>query len=159
MADEITVVKTDHTGREVWRYEGRVLERDATRVVLQATFNRDDLDLGYAVFRRGDRFVERFYTDRWYNVFEVHDVSDDRLKGWYCNIARPAILTDGQVRADDLALDVFIYPDGRLLVMDEDEYAALPLKQAERRAAEAAVAELKRRARHAEPPFEALKAG
>jgi predicted RNA-binding protein associated with RNAse of E/G family len=134
-----------------------VLERDATHVILEARFNRDDLDLGYATFRRGDRFVEHFYTDRWYNIFEVHDVDDDHLKGWYCNVVRPAILTDGQVRADDLALDVFIYPDGRSLVMDEDEFRALPLTQAERDKAWAAVAELKRRASQAEPPFEAIK--
>jgi hypothetical protein len=152
----ITVVKSDHTGREVWRYDGHTLERDATRLVLEARFNRDDIDLGYVKFRWGDRFVEYFYADRWYNVFAIHDVEDDHLKGYYCNITRPAVLGDGVVRADDLALDVFVFPDGRTQVMDEEEYAALPLTLDERQHALAAVTELQRRARNAEPPFDAL---
>ena len=156
MGEYLTVVKNDHTGREVWRYEGRVLERDASSIVLEARFNRDDMDLGYVHFRRGDRFVEHFYADRWYNIFTIHDGGDDHLKGWYCNITRPAILDDGQVRADDLALDVFIHPDGRIRVLDEDDYAALPLTPAERRAARAALSDLKRRALGSLPPFQAL---
>lgn len=155
-SEPITVVKTDHTGREVWRYDGHTLERDATRLVLEARFNRDDIDLGYVKFRRGDRFVEYFYADRWYNVFAIHDVDDDHLKGYYCNVTRPAVLGDGVVRADDLALDVFVFPDGRTQVMDEEEYAALPLTLDERQHALAAVTELQRRARNAEPPFDAL---
>jgi predicted RNA-binding protein associated with RNAse of E/G family len=124
--------------------------------VLEARFNRDDMDLGYVEFRRGDRFVEYFYADRWYNIFAIYDADDDHLKGWYCNVTRPAVFGDGEVHADDLALDVFVFPDGRTLVMDEEEYAALPLTLAERKEALAAVTELQRRARNAEPPFDAL---
>lgn len=154
--EPITVIKNDHTGEEVWRYEGRVLERDSTAVVLEARFDRDEVDLGYVTIRRGDRFVEHFYTDRWYNVFAVHDVDDDQLKGFYCNITRPAILADGSVRADDLALDVFVFPDGRTLVTDEEEYAEIPLSLDERQKALAAVTDLQRRARNAAPPFDTL---
>lgn len=153
MPESITVVKNDHTGREVWRYEGHVLERDDTRVVLEARFNRSDVDLGYVTFRRGDRFVETFYTDRWYNVFQVHDV-DDRLKGWYCNVTRPATIQDGIVRADDLALDVFVYPDGKTIVLDEDEFADLPLADDERQQARQALTEIQGRVANAEAPFD-----
>jgi len=138
----LTIIKNDFAGREVWRYEGVLLERHPDRIVLEARFNRDDIDLEYVVFRRGDRFIEQFYTNRWYNVFEIHDVSDDHIKGWYCNFTRPARFSDGVVAADDLALDLWVYPDGRLLTLDRAEFDALPITRADRRAVLAALAEL-----------------
>ncbi len=153
MGSDITVIKNDHTGAEVWRYEGAILERTPEHVLLEARFNRDEVDLGYVTFRRGDRFVEHFYADRWYNVFEVHDGESDRLKGWYCNLTRPAAFHDGIVAADDLALDLFVYPDGRQLVLDEDEFADLPISGDERAAVRAALADLRARAEEGRPPF------
>lgn len=132
--DPITVIKTDHAGREVWRYQGVVLKCDAHHVMLEARFNRDDLALDYVILRRGDRFVETFYDDRWYNVFEVHDKDSDRIKGWYYNFARPAHITGGEIRSDDLALDLWVEPDGRRLVLDRDEFDALPIDESERAA-------------------------
>jgi predicted RNA-binding protein associated with RNAse of E/G family len=149
----ITVIKNDHTGREVWRYQGHILERTERHVTLEAFFSRDEMDLGFIVFRKGDRFVETFYSDRWYNVFEVHNAGGDHLKGWYCNITRPAVLADSSVRADDLALDLFVYPDGRTLVLDEDEFADLPLSELERQEAHEALATLQALARAGQPPF------
>jgi len=136
------VVKLDHLGREVWRYPARVLACDAGSVRLEAFFNRADMDLGYAVFKRGDRFIETFYRDRWYNIFAVYDRDDGALKGWYANVCRPAIISATEVRCDDLALDMWTTPEGISTVLDEEEFAALPLDDRERAAAEAARREL-----------------
>ncbi|MBN1427958.1 MAG: DUF402 domain-containing protein [Anaerolineae bacterium] len=132
--DPIIVIKTDHAGREVWRYQGVILERGPHHVKLEARFNRDDLTLDYVTLRRGDRFVETFYDDRWYNLFEVRDKADDHIKGWYVNFARPAHIIDGEVRSDDLALDLWIAPDGHKLILDQDEFDALPIDPVERSA-------------------------
>ncbi|MBN1312930.1 MAG: DUF402 domain-containing protein [Anaerolineae bacterium] len=141
--DCITVIKTDHTGREVWRYQGVVLERGPHYIMLEALFDRDDRELEYVTLRRGDRFVEHFFDNRWYNIFEVHDVDDDHIKGWYYNFARPAQIADSDVCSDDLALDVWVFPDGRKLVLDWDEFAALPLDEYERAAVLAALEEIR----------------
>ena len=154
MHDPITIIKCDPAGRAVWQYEGVVLARGAGWVCIEARFNRDDYDAGYVQYRRGDRFVEWFYADRWYNVFRIHDVDDDRLKGWYCNITRPARLTAESVAADDLALDVFVSPGGAVLLLDEDEYAALSLTDGERAAVDAAVAHIRALAAADDPPFD-----
>ncbi len=153
----ITVRKLDYTGREVWRYSGTTLERGASWIKLQAYFNRDDRDDGYVVWRRGDRFVEWFYADRWYNIFEVHDVADDRLKGWYCNITRPATIDDQTIGNEDLALDVWINPTGEVQILDEDEFAALPLDTMTRDKAWQAVDELQMRIQRRDAPFNLLK--
>lgn len=123
----IEVIKLNLDRQETWRYTGQVLERGPHSVLLEARFNRDDTPFHGILLGRGDRFVEIFYTDRWYNIFEMHDRADDHLKGWYCNICLPAELDEDRVAYVDLALDLLVYPDGRQLVLDEDEFAALPL--------------------------------
>jgi predicted RNA-binding protein associated with RNAse of E/G family len=137
-----TVHKLDHLGREVWRYPARALARDDHSIRLEAAFNRDDMPLGYTTFKRGDRFVETFYSDRWYNVFAIYDRDDGALKGWYCNVCRPTAITDEAVRCDDLALDVWVSAAGQVTVLDEDEFAALPLTDADRAAAEGALRQI-----------------
>jgi hypothetical protein len=151
---DFVVRKLDLNRQETFRYEGRLLARTATAVTVEAIFTRyERLELDYTVFERGDRMVEFFYSDRWYNVFACHAVGSDRLRGWYCNIAHPAVIEDGQVSQVDLALDVWVYPDGRTLVLDEDEFAALPLTDDDRAAAWAAVEEIKRLAGRRAGPF------
>ena len=80
------VYKLDAQGREVWRYPAELVESLPNGVRLEAFFNRDDIDFGWAVFKKGDRFVEYFYTDRWYNIFVIYDRDSDTHKGWYCNL-------------------------------------------------------------------------
>ncbi len=150
----ITVYKRDHTGRVVWHYAGDVVARGAGWVCLRAAFDRDKADFGFVTFCRGDLFTEWFYADRWYNVFRVNDGRSGQLKGWYCNITRPALIAPDRVDADDLALDVFIMPDGSPRLLDEDEFAALDLPAAERAAALNAVAAIRAAAAARAAPFD-----
>lgn len=156
MADEITICKLDHDGRETWRYTGRIIEQGATWVKIEAYFNRLDSDAGYVVFRQGDRFVEWFYTDRWYNIFEIHDVADDHLKGYYCNITHPAIIEANKIGWPDLALDVWIDPKGNIQLLDEGDFTALPIDEVTRANAHHAVKELRAHIARREAPFERL---
>jgi uncharacterized protein len=151
----ITVRKLDLQGQPVFTYPGVVLVRTATAVTLEAYFTRyARLDLGYTVFEQGDRFVEHFYSDRWYNIFEIYAVKTNQLRGWYCNLTRPALIEDRQVSAVDLALDVWVAPDGKTQVLDEAEFAALPLAPEETSAVRAACTELLQLAAQHAGPFE-----
>jgi predicted RNA-binding protein associated with RNAse of E/G family len=95
--------------------------------------------------KNNDRFVEIFYTDRWYIIFEIHDRDDDRVKGWFCNVTRPAVLeADDRLSYVDLALDLWVAPDGTQMVLDEDEFAALDLDVETRHQAGAALVELQK---------------
>jgi protein associated with RNAse G/E len=154
--NEITIRKLDHDGRETFRYQGTVLERGETWVKLEAYFGRPDRDEGYVVFRKGDRFVEYFYSDRWYNIFEMHDVADDHLKGWYCNLTRPVVLEPDAVVSEDLALDVWIDPSGEILLLDQAEFDALPLSDVDRENVWRGVDELRNRVEGREPPFDTI---
>jgi predicted RNA-binding protein associated with RNAse of E/G family len=138
----LTVYKLDEAGNEVWQYPATVLEEDARSVRLEAIFNRDRVDLGFVAFKRGDRFIETFYSDRYYNVFAVYRSQDGPFQGWYCNVCRPAQITTASVRCEDLALDVWVTPAGASTVLDEDEFAALNIPADERQRARAALAQL-----------------
>ncbi len=153
IATYVTIRKLDHAGRQVTTYPGRVLRREGHAVMLRTGWDRAPLDLGFVVLEPGDCWTEYFYTDRWYNIFEIC-ASDGRLKGWYCNVTRPACISANEVAAEDLALDLWVAPDGECRVLDEDEFAALPLAPAEREAAQQALAELQAMVVQKAAPFD-----
>jgi predicted RNA-binding protein associated with RNAse of E/G family len=139
----IKVQKRDLAGNVTWEYEGSLLSREPNSVRLEAFFNRPDMPFLNVVFKSGDRFVETFYFDRWYNVFEIFDRDDRSLKGWYCNIGKPAVFEADTVSYVDLALDLWVAADGTQTVLDEEEFEALHLDEATQDRARAALAELR----------------
>ena len=153
MSDAIRVKKLNLAGEVTWQYDGQVVTITSNSVVLEALFNRDDLPFQDVIFKRNDRFVETFYTDRWYNIFEIHDRDTDALKGWYCNIGRPASLADGNVSYVDLALDLWVSSNGKQTVLDRDEFDTLQLDAGGRRQALGALQELQTLFNAKRPPF------
>jgi protein associated with RNAse G/E len=140
----LRVVKLRYDGSTVFAWTGRVLEQTAEYVLLAGLFNGGYRDLGYVVLERGDLFLEWYYFGRWYNIFQVYGLNG-QLKGWYCNIGMPPSLREDGLGYVDLALDVFVYPDGRHLVLDEDEFAELKrdaLRPEDAAQAESGLAEL-----------------
>ena len=128
----IKVQKKNPAGEVTYEYEGVLLSQDDHTIVLEALFDRADMPFMDVVFKTGDRFVEYYYTDRWYNIFAVHDRDDGRVKGWYCNIGKPAVFEDGIVSYVDLALDLWVSGSGEQIVLDEDEFEALGLDEESR---------------------------
>jgi len=127
MSDNVILIKRDHSGKEVWRYSGRMLRATKTGVLVEAPFNRADLPFHGLVFKHNDRFVELYLIGYWFNIYEIHDRDTDTIEGWYCNVTRPPIIQPNQIAYDDLALDLLVYPNGRQLVLDEDEFEKLNL--------------------------------
>ncbi|NLE75362.1 MAG: DUF402 domain-containing protein [Chloroflexi bacterium] len=154
-APEVTIVKLDAHGTEVIRYPALLVQDGSDEMVFHARWTRPPRDLGYLLLQTGDRWTERFYRRRWYNIFEIR-TSCGRLKGWYCNVCRPASLVDGELRCVDLELDLFVSPTRQTLRLDEDDFAALALDQTDPAAhqeALAALRELEAMARSGAPPL------
>ncbi len=103
-----------------------MLRCDAEGIVLRAQFNVDLVDLGFTTFRRGDEFIEFYYWERCYNVFQISS-AEGVFRGWYANVGLPAELNveAGELRYVDLELDVWTHPNGEFLVLDQDEFDAL----------------------------------
>lgn len=143
MQYSVKVQKKNPAGEVKHEYEGVVLSRDEHKIVLEALFDRPDMPFMDVVFKKGDRFVEYYYTDRWYNIFVIHDRDDERVKGWYCNIGLPAVFEDGIVSYVDLALDLWVSANGEQNVLDEDEFESLQLEEELRAGALRGLDELK----------------
>lgn len=138
----LIVVKLNLQREETWRYTGRLLKQDQEGLLVEAFFNRADLPFHGITLKENDRFIERYFSHRWYNIFELHDRDDNRLKGWYCNVTLPAEFSPGKIAYVDLALDLLVYPDKDFMILDEDEFAELRLYPAVRRHARRSLEEL-----------------
>jgi uncharacterized protein len=119
----ITVTKKDAQGQTKIQYKGEILERSAYGIVIQASWTLPTKDLGYTTFEPGDQFIEYYYMDRWFNIFDISSASGVH-KGWYCNVAEPAGISDDHIEQVDLLLDVWVNSKGATLILDEDEFAA-----------------------------------
>lgn len=137
----------------LYEYEGDELRRDETSIVLEALFTRDDMPFQDVTFKKGDRFVEYYYSDHWYNIFAIYDRDDGALKGWYCNIGKPAVIEDGIVSYIDLALDLWVSANGTQFVLDEDEFDALALSDDLRKSALNGLDDLKQVFLNNKPPL------
>ncbi|MGV9274662.1 DUF402 domain-containing protein [Streptomyces griseosporeus] len=152
---DVVLVKA---GRTKIRYPAELLADDGIRIAVRAPWaGTGARDFGFVRFEAGDVFTEFYWRDRWYAVKEVR-AADGTLKGWYCDITRPAERTGAQLVVEDLDLDLWRSADGGdVRRLDEDEFAASGLAERDPQAASAAVAaldELERLAR--EGGFEGL---
>ncbi|WP_433548362.1 DUF402 domain-containing protein [Streptomyces sp. CA-294286] len=126
---EMIEVALTKAGRLKIRYPAVLLSDDGTHLVVRAAWARETAkDFGFVRFAPGDVFVEHYWRDRWYAVKEVRS-GDGTLKGWYCDVARPAVVHgDGTVEVEDLDLDLWRSADGAtVLRLDEDEFAGSSL--------------------------------
>lgn len=149
---KIHVQKKNPAGEVTYEYEGVLVRRDDHSIVLEALFDRADMPFIDVVFKTGDRFVEYYYPDRWYNIFAVYDRDDGKVKGWYCNIGKPAIFENGTVSYVDLALDLWVSTGGEQTVLDEDEFEALGLSEELRMGALKGLEELQQLFLNDKPP-------
>ncbi|MFG2967098.1 DUF402 domain-containing protein [Streptomyces sp. NPDC048288] len=137
---DVVLVKA---GRTKIRYPAELLHDDGTRIAVRAPWAGDvTRDFGFVRFEQGDVFTEFYWRDRWYAVKEVR-AADGTLKGWYCDITRPATLTGTELVVEDLDLDLWRSADGTdVRRLDEDEFAESGLAERDPAAAAAAVAAL-----------------
>ena len=149
---KVKVQKKIPSGEVVYEYEGLLLKHDEHLIVLEALFDRADMPFMDVVFKLGDRFIEYYYKDHWYNIFVIHDGNSGNVKGWYCNIGQPAMFEDGVVSYIDLALDLWVSTTGEQTVLDEDEFEALNLNAELRTGALEGLKELKELFLNGTPP-------
>lgn len=146
------ILKKNLAEETTWQYEGEVLNWGDNFITVEAFFNRDDMPFQEIVLKRNDRFVETFFTDKWYNIFEIYDRDDGSLKGWYCNITKPALIEADSVSYVDLALDLWVSADGSSKVLDEDELDDLKLDEEMRQKVFAGLHELEQYFESKNPP-------
>ncbi|MEV0412196.1 DUF402 domain-containing protein [Streptomyces sp. NPDC050448] len=149
---ELTVALTK-AGRTKIRYPAALVADTGDRISVRAPWAADGVrDFGFVRFEPGDLFTEHFWRTRWYAVKEVR-TGEGVLKGWYCDVTRPAVVQGGEILVEDLDLDLWVSADGTaVLRLDEDEFAASGLAETDPEAAAEAVRALDALAAQAHAP-------
>ncbi|MFD9334881.1 DUF402 domain-containing protein [Streptomyces sp. NPDC060028] len=139
MTEQLTVALVK-AGRTKIRYPADLVADTGSRISVRAPWAAEGVrDFGFVRFEPGDVFTEHFWRDRWYAVKEVR-TGEGVLKGWYCDVTRPAVVEDGVIVVEDLDLDLWVSADGTsVLRLDEDEFAESGLAETDPEAAAEAV--------------------
>lgn len=109
--------KHDGSLHRTWS-KGFVLEADEEKMVVVTNKT-------WVIEADGRRWFTRepaicfYYPDRWYNVITMI-----RKSGiyYYCNLASPSLYDGEAIKNIDYDLDVKVFPDGKVDILDEDEY-------------------------------------
>ncbi|MFF5706314.1 DUF402 domain-containing protein [Streptomyces sp. NPDC012794] len=135
MSTSWTVTLTK-AGRTKISYPAAQVADDGDRISVRAPWAAEGVkDFGFVRFEPGDVFVEHFWRTRWYAVKEVR-TGQGVLKGWYCDVTRPALIRGGEIVVEDLDLDLWVPADrSDVLRLDEDEFADSGLTRSDPEAA------------------------
>ncbi len=76
---------------------------------------------GSVLVERGDFAVWFIFPNAWYDTGVVYD-SIGRFKGYYCDILKPVERRPDGYETTDLFLDLWVFPDGRYVVLDREEF-------------------------------------
>ena len=111
--------KYDFSLRRSW--SARLLERPEDGILLEGFFEEEvsHADLGLIV--KNTRSVETFFLDRWYNYFVFYEPTG-ALRNYYINISMPPKIDNGVVDYVDLDIDVIVWPDSRIEILDLEEF-------------------------------------
>ena len=98
-----------------------LLGRSDDRLTLEGFFEDDILHPDLGLIAKGTRSVETFLFDRWYNYFVFYEPTGP-LRNYYINISMPPNVSDGVVDYVDLDIDLIVWPDGRVEILDVEEF-------------------------------------
>lgn len=130
MSDRIVTINSrKYDGRIRRSWKGGLVHDSSDFIILVGSFNEEVEHNDLGRISAGTVSFEHFWFDRWYNVFRFHE-PDGTLKAHYANIAMPPTFKDGVLDYVDLDIDVVVWPDRRVEVLDRDDFEENGLKYA-----------------------------
>lgn len=111
--------KYDLSLRRSWTCE--LVRDDPGAIHLLGKFDDEVIHPELGIVRQGTISHETFFLDRWYNYFLFYEPTG-AFRNFYFNICMPPSVGDGIVDYVDLDLDLIVWPDGRVVTLDVDEF-------------------------------------
>jgi len=105
--------------RRSWKC--RLIEKNEPALVFVGEFEDEVEHSDLGVIQKGTISNEYYWLDRWYNIFVFFN-PDKTFRNFYCNINMPPTLGEGMLGYVDLDIDVLVWPDFRIEVLDMDEF-------------------------------------
>ncbi|NLW14670.1 MAG: DUF402 domain-containing protein [Erysipelothrix sp.] len=114
----VQTYKHDGSIHRTWS-SATVLDVDASKIVA-ITYKTWVVESNNRKWFTREPAILFYYFDRWYNVMAMI-----RKRGiyYYCNLASPIIYDGEAIKNIDYDLDVKMYPDGNIVLLDEDEFS------------------------------------
>jgi protein associated with RNAse G/E len=119
--DVVTVLARKYDGNVRRHWSGALASSSGSLITVLATFSETVEHNDIGTIPAGTVSFEHFWTDRWYNVFRFSD-PDGSERAIYANIAMPARFDGTTIDYVDLDIDVIRWPDGRVEVLDRDDF-------------------------------------
>ena len=109
--------KYDGSPRDEW--PAQLIEERGTQLRVNVPAGTEEIVHGHRRQVMQDSFTGLFWTDRWYNVYQI-----DRTEGvlFYANVAMPCQFDGSVLRWVDLDIDIVYHVDGSIVVKDEQEF-------------------------------------
>jgi len=156
MALMFRVQKITPDGSVKIEYSGTLREKTDEYISIDTGWSREPLDLGYVIFEPDDVWIETFYFRENFNIFLIAD-RNGKLKGFYCNVTYPPEMGEGIINWRDLAVDIWVRPDGSYLILDEDEFEEMGPSEKERKIVKGALEKILSMLSHKKGPFSELE--
>lgn len=115
----INARKYDGSIRRSWT--ASVVSETEDLVIALGRFDRDVIHRDLGTIKKNTISFEYFWLDRWYNIFRFHE-PDGSFRNYYCNIAMPAVLSEGELDFVDLDVDVVVWPEKRVEILDREDF-------------------------------------
>lgn len=113
--------KYDGSIRRSWDCQLIACDGETFELIGKFDHHVDHPDLG--LIQAGTISHERFYLNRWYNYF-VFEQPAGTLRNYYINICMPPKIGHGVIDYVDLDIDIIVWPDGRVVTVDIEEFEA-----------------------------------
>jgi protein associated with RNAse G/E len=107
-------------GRVVWEWQARFVGKAPSLIVLQSS-GGEGISSGDRVVPWPSDTLQFYWSDRWYNIRAA--LQDGEPYFYSCNVAMPAVISDGRVTYVDLDLEVAVTDGLSARVEGEDDFA------------------------------------
>ena len=97
-----------------------IKKRDSL-LIFKGVFDREIIHSHLGVIRPGTISIEYYWLDRWHNVFKFHEPGG-AFRNFYCNINKPPTFENGILNYVDLDIDVIVWKDFSIDILDMDEF-------------------------------------
>ena len=117
----VHVVSTKYDGSPHWEFDSFFVMEDGPLLVA-TNFAGQVLHNKAGEWPTPFDVRNHFWQDRWYNIMRCDKPKAGGLEYYYCNVTTPTLYDGENVRYVDLDLDVRVHADGRIELLDEDEF-------------------------------------
>jgi len=121
--DRVSIHYRRPTDREQVFHQRVVLEREDVIVTLAEPMELDTPMMieGQIVLETGSQVVWFTFPGAWHDIGRFHR-ADGTFVGFYANVLTPPVIEGPEWHTTDLFLDVWMTPDGKVSLLDEDEF-------------------------------------